>query len=32
MTPRKFFKIYNEYLIITGKKKDGDEYQIENMP
>jgi len=31
MTPRKFFKIYREFLIMNGLKKEGDEYAIDNL-
>ena len=32
MTPRKLFLIYDQYLIVAGLKKDGDEYAIDNLP
>lgn len=31
MTPRKFFKIYDEYLILNGAKKEGTS-SIDDMP
>ena len=30
MTPRKFFLIYNEYLIMTGRKKEAQ--TIDDLP
>lgn len=32
MTPRKFFKIYEEYLILNGIKKEKQTPSIDNMP
>lgn len=32
MTPRKFFALYNEYLIMNGYKKEGDVYAIDLLP
>lgn len=32
MTPRKFFKIYNQFLIVSGVRKEGDEYAIDMLP
>lgn len=31
MTPRKYFLIYDQMLIVTGVKKDGDEYAIDDI-
>lgn len=31
MTPRKFFRIYDEFLILNGIKKEGDEYAIDKL-
>ena len=31
MTPRKFFRIYDEFLIMNGFKKEGDEYAIDSL-
>ncbi|MCD7736960.1 MAG: hypothetical protein LUI07_08395 [Lachnospiraceae bacterium] len=32
MTPRKFFKMYDQFLVVSGVKKDGDEYSMDAMP